>query len=494
MYRFFPNGISDEWLIDSLKDGKIPNMYPDFKFLSEHHQIIEKYKEAVDYYKGSGYLDINYYFRTGFGNKKTQKFAKDLLKLYNLVKPLPYDIVVYRGSKYTIGQDFMTGTCVKSRKYKIPKDYDDKSCPEMIPIKLTKNIKSNDNIRDYIYENLGFLSTTTDIFTALKFSANDTIIAYIIKAGTKFICPLEDYEIDYELEIVLFPLHNSFVLTDIVDVKFFKENLKIYVGIVSDELNRYRLPNHPVLQTHKKVDLKDVEKCIIDNQKPRYKCTKSKIAKCAKQGKYCINGECSHYVITNCENMDNFFWYQNHYIDYRELKQLKPYGNCDTRKLLYVHGEYRSHYICDPKDGTIVFDDEKKALVRLQKEVDHQKATGLIIDFDYPNMDIETLKTQSKLRGLDVKRNKDAMIDQLLVNDQAYIIKLDYHPIPKYKNITKQIISIFNNKLTFLHKNYKSSKNAQIKNVYKELFDMYLNNNKWFVKTKEYENISALLF
>jgi hypothetical protein len=491
MYRCFPANISDDWLVDSLNGGKIPNMYPDFNFLNEHYEILEKYKDSVTHYKGAGYIMVNSFLQTGIGDKKTRKTVRDLFKLYNLVKPLPYDIVVYRGVTYTIGQDFMTGTCARTRKYKKPKNFDDKVCPKMIPIKVINNLRMKDDIRNYIYENLGFVSTTTDIFTALHFSNEDTIISYIIKAGTRFICPLNERYKDDEYELILFPLHNSFILTNMVDVKMFKKERTIYVGIVSDKLNKYRLPNHPKLHDKIETNLQVVEKCIVEFQKPRYKCTQSKIASCAKEGKYCREGECSYDIITECKNIDKFFWYHNNHIDYKELKQLKPYGACTARKLLYSYSGKWVNYLCDPKDGKIVKSD-KRALARLQKEVDHQKATGMIIDFDYPNMDIETLKTQTKIRGLKDNKNKDIMIDQLLLNDELYEIEVRYLPSPKYTKATEWTISHISDYLMEFYKKFIESNNKNLKKVYKELFNIYLENNKWFIKEKEFEKISKL--
>lgn len=494
MYRCFPSTISDTWLLNSLHDQKIPNMYPDFQFLNEHYKILEKYQDAIKYYKSDGYMRINAFLRTGFGDKETLKMIKKLIELYKIVKPLPYDIVIYRGTTYTIGQDFLTGSCVKAKKYKKPRKFEDKICPNMIPIKLTKNYKEKDNIRDYIYENLSFVSTTTGIFTAINFSRNNTIMAFVLKAGTKFICPLSKRGQDFENELILFPMHNSFILTDTVNIKIINKEHEVHVGIVSNKLNKYRLPNHPILQERIETNIEEVENCIIENQKDRYKCTKTKIAECAKKGTYCTEGKCSSYILTDCNDIDKFFWYINNEIVVKELQQLKPYGSCSKRRLLYANKNGWSEYICDPKDGKITSLYDKNALKRLQKEVDRQKATGIIIDFDYPNMTLETLKFQTRVRGLKDKKSHEALVSQLLLNDRIYEIEAIFLPVPTYSKQNEYTKSYINQQLNHLYKEYKSSKEKELKILYKNIFDKYLEQNAWFKKTKEYEKIVILKF
>ena len=231
-YIYFPQDISDKWLYDTLSDNKIPAMYPDNKFLNEHYEITESYRKYIDFYKKYGYEDINKYLLTGEGDKKTKEYTENLIVLYDKVKPLPYDMVVYRGSNFSIGQDFKTASCVKAGKINPEDNKYNIKCTNMINLKLTtkKGISA-----DSIYENLSFFSTTTDIHTAISFtndSSSSTLIAFILKAGTKFICPVSEFQSnDREKELILFPMHNSFILTGKVKTTILKTEHTIYTGV-----------------------------------------------------------------------------------------------------------------------------------------------------------------------------------------------------------------------------------------------------------------------
>ena len=488
MYRCFPTDISTDWLNTHLNEGRIPNMYPDLHFLQEHYQIIKPFRIDISLYKGSTYQSINKYLRTGHGDVETKRLTKRLVTLYKLVKPLPYDIIVYRGVESIIGQNFSKGEYIGIDNRK-----NTKKCHSLEKIKLVSKIKKTDDPRDYIYENNSFISTSADVFTSFKFSCNGLTTAYILKAGTKFICPIDPFVNDDEFEFMLFPFHNSFILTNLLKLKLFDADKKIYTGILSDSFNKYRLPNHPITHICDEEAINtDVTKCIVDNQKPRYECTESIIRKCAKDGRYCNNGHCSSYVLSNCNDKLPIFFRVNNYIDRRELFQLYPYSKCDKYTLI-SNQSLGVFNICDPKDGKTVssnLEKNKKSIERVQKEVDKQKVQGFIIDFDYPNMSLETLKIQSKNRNLPLGGNRNKLINNLLTNDIAYKLKLRHLPVQK---ISKSHPNVLVHKLEFFYRSYKSESNKIIKEVYKYIFNKYLDEYPWFIKTEEYKDILKLI-
>ena len=247
------------------------------------------------------------------GKKFWDYFTQAMDDLYAKVKPLEHDIVVYRGVKSgTVGQNFFNGDCIMSVKY--PKGQSHRYCKpeEMLDFKFFSDFKEQD-IREYVYETLGFVSTSTRFHTALNFGCStfsqcDTIFAMRLPAGTKFIMPMaktidawgvEQYS-DYEYEFILFPLHNTFVIDQTRVVNFnpasYNFIITLYYGSYCNELNMYRPQDMPkqrelqmqIIVAKKLTDVKTLK------QKPGEKCDKNKIENCADQNKICNpkTGQC----------------------------------------------------------------------------------------------------------------------------------------------------------------------------------------------------------
>ncbi len=280
-----PKKITVNFMTKKVKAGEFPNIYPDQTFLKEHYQIIEPYLTEILLYKGACYKELNTYYKTGeiimqggcgsaqltqvatkvgktglSAEEKVKLVADRLKELYSKVKPLPYDIIVYRGVKIgTIGQNMFTGECIKTRLYNLDMH---RFCidPDLGDIKLYKDRKNGDP-RRYIYETLGFVSTTSRIGTALGFSETadnnyDTVMAFRLPKGTKFIMPInkDAYSgryIDYEYEFILFPKHCTFIVNNIENVKLKKYSTNkypLYIGTFCNTLNKYRPKNSPILR------------------------------------------------------------------------------------------------------------------------------------------------------------------------------------------------------------------------------------------------------
>ncbi len=485
----YPKNITVDWINDQLQKGKFPNMYPDKAFLKEHYDIVNDYRTEIRLYKGTCYKDLNTYYKTGEVimqggcnipdlNLIAQKAGKENLtpeekvilvadrleELYDKVKPLDRDIIVYRGVKRgTIGQNLFTGACIKTRLYDLDMH---RFCedPDIEAIRLYQNHKPGEDPRPYVYETLGFASTGTQISTALGFAAKDTeydtVLALRLPAGTKFIMPVDEHGNDYEYEFILFPQHSTFVINNTVDVvlKGGYPPIPVYVGSFCNELNKYRPKEGPMLRdlrikllnpgewwdkqkkerplltvhtikcnvaqcegylhfcdpetgkclgdkpetaqaiqnwwrqknvkgkcTDKKVDKcvnkfqacdPNTGKClgpgdvagaghydysglinkqvlnwvapqtIIDNQKPRYKCTKDKIKQCAEKSQLCDPLD-PYSMCTNYS--DNKLWYVNNALSREEQNEWVPTGKCTEQKMAECsnNGQF-----CDPDTGT----------------------------------------------------------------------------------------------------------------------------------------------
>ncbi len=275
----YPTKITVDWINKELQKNNFPNIYPDKAFLKEHYDIVDPYRAEIRLYKGSCYKELNTFFKTGEVimqggcppenlNKVAEKAGKKglsvtemvelvahrLEELYDKVKPLPYDVIVYRGvMRGTIGQNLFTGACIKTRLYDLDMH---RFCqePDLEDIKLYADSKNGDP-RPYIAETLGFVSTTSNIHTAQDFahtdSGYDTIIALRLPAGTKFILPLNEYDDDLEYEYILFPQHNTFVINNVTEVTigtWSPTTVPIYVGAFCNELNKYRPADSPRLR------------------------------------------------------------------------------------------------------------------------------------------------------------------------------------------------------------------------------------------------------
>lgn len=292
-------------LVDKVK-SKDPNVFIptpiDGEFLKQHYSIIEPYLDYIKLYKMNCFQDINNYYRTGiipeypledaedeqvrkfvrkcegpFFNKikKTMKqptYSKiiklviaKLEELFNKVKPLDYDLIVYRGVKQgVIGQNIANGRCAKTRLYSLAEHF--VCAPEEIEdIRLFKNFKDDDeNALEYLYDSMGFTSCSREIGVAYSFSrkfttegpTTDTILMLKVPAGTKFILPinklLENYYTDVESELILFPQQNIFVVYDTASIlieqpknidelftQVSKSTVPLYIGSFSPEFNKY---------------------------------------------------------------------------------------------------------------------------------------------------------------------------------------------------------------------------------------------------------------
>lgn len=346
-----PKHFTVKQMVASFPDADKLKMYPDQEFLKEHYEIIQPYRKLIDFYKGTSYRTVNSFYKTGhsypvpsdvrdnikelFGlaTAPTGKqfwiyFIKAMDDLYAKVKPLDHDIVVYRGVRNgTVGQNFFDGDCIVSVKY--PKGQSHRYCKpeEMLDFKFFSDFKDQD-IREYVYETLGFVSTSTRFHTALNFGCSgafsqcDTIFAMRLPAGTKFIMPLiktvdakgkEQYS-DYEYEFILFPLHNTFIIDQagVVNYKVVTAGvnyiINLYYGSYCNALNMYRPPNMPKQRELQKLPT-TVKKVPIDvkalNQNPGGKCDKYKIEDCADQNKICNpkTGKCLQPTAANIKKV-----------------------------------------------------------------------------------------------------------------------------------------------------------------------------------------------
>ena len=279
-----PKNITVNFITEKVKAGEFPNMYPDQAFLKEHYEIIAPYLTEIRLYKELCYKELNTYYKTGeiimqggctsaalneVANKvgktglsaeeKVKLVTKRLEELYSKVKPLPHDIVVYRGVKIgTIGQNMFTGECIKTRLYNLDMH---RFCldPSLENIKLYKDRTKTGDPRRYVYETLGFVSTTSKISTALSFADTDkgydTVMAFRLPKGTKFIMPIRkdfgDKFSDYEYEFILFPKHCTFLVYNIENFTFSKwdqNKYPLYIGTFCNTLNGYRPKNSPILR------------------------------------------------------------------------------------------------------------------------------------------------------------------------------------------------------------------------------------------------------
>lgn len=364
-----------------LLNGHAPNMYPTEQFLKEHYEIIKPFAAEVKLYKGSCYKELNTFYKTGeiinqygcqesdlnkvaekHGNlkmtieEKIKLVADRLQLLYDLVKPLDHDIIIYRGvKKGTIGQNFFTGKCIKSRLY----DLEEHRFCDSTDIEQTKfwiDRQPHEDPRDYVAETLGFVSFTTNIkivdtFAGLGENQFDTIIALRLPAGSKFVMPIDSNLNDAEKELMLFPLHNTYFIHDSVKYLFTGTSTKtpVYIGSICNDLNVHRPKGFPKLRSLRvkilnpslwkqskapifRIDTKKCEnadchnflhlcdpetgKCIGDNQKSQEylknwwreynvkgKCTKLRVSKCVEKDLVCnpSDGKC---ILDNKGNYD----------------------------------------------------------------------------------------------------------------------------------------------------------------------------------------------
>lgn len=371
----YPKNITVDWISNTIKTS-FPNMFPDKKFLKEHYNLTKDYHTEIMLYKGNCYRELNTYYKTGkillqggcppdkldevankVGKKgltaeqKVKLVADRLEELYKKVKPLPYDIVVYRGVKRgTIGQNLFTGACIKTRLYDLDMH---RFCdnPDMEDIKLFQNRKPQESPEDYVYETLGFVSTTTAIGTALGFADKsidkyDTVMALRMPAGTKFILPLEFSLIDYEYEFILFPQQNTFILDRIVTAK----NMPMYVGTICNDLNKWRPKSSPKLRDLK-VKILNSNSWISNNKKNKPllmvnndKCTWHG---CNNYLHFCDpnSGKC---IGDNKENHIKMLeWWRNN-----NLK-----GNCNEKAVNKCLDKFLA---CDPETGKCLENNQKE--------------------------------------------------------------------------------------------------------------------------------------
>lgn len=339
-------------MIDIIKDKKFEKIYPypnnKGEFLNEHYKILEPYREIIQFYKGQGYRPINTYYKTGqvrnlgasgpaklelqkLFNLKTppsgvqfiKYYIKAVEQLYEKIKPLERDYIVFRGvHNATFAQNMFTGDCVKSLYFSGEHRYCKPS--EIVPAKTFSEFKEDQNPEDYIYETLGFTSTTTKFRTAEMFAGEfpgvyDTFLALRIPAGTKVIFPIKKvatslsgppYEFaDGEYEFILFPLHNTFVLDSLLpmEISTFGANLipvNLFCGTICNDLNMYRPKGMPKLHPLVKQPTAPKPKPTLPapKQVASGKCTAEKIDNCKSQGKICnpVTGKC---LIANKANI-----------------------------------------------------------------------------------------------------------------------------------------------------------------------------------------------
>ena len=243
-------------IIQSAKNHSYPNQYPGTDFLTEHFKIIKDYKKYIDAYKGVCYTEINNYYRTGeiliqqcntanidatlTPEQVIKQVAEKLEELYDKVKPLDHDIIVYRGvSQGMLGQNVFDGKCISSVKYNADQHlFCDKE--DIVPIPLFKNYDGTDTEK-YVIETLGYASVSTVINVSAGFAGNDTLIMYRLPAGTKFIMPIQGAFPDFEHELILFPYNNTFILYDEIPGGFGYNNSSLFVGTFCNELNEFKI-------------------------------------------------------------------------------------------------------------------------------------------------------------------------------------------------------------------------------------------------------------
>lgn len=246
-----PPIISIETIIKSI--DIFPNQYPSKQFLQDHYEIIKPYITYINIYKGTCYKTINNYYRTGeiilqncggisLDGKNTIDSIKLVIEkmeeLYDKVKPLDHDIIVYRGIyNGMIGQNLFDGNCIQTDKYSLDEHgFCDKG--EIVPISLFKDYDGTRAAR-YVYESLGWASVSTSINISFQFSNEDTILMLRMPAGTKFIMPLIHGTgfPDNEYEFILFPGDNTFILYDKLPSKHYGD---IHVGGFCNSLNKFK--------------------------------------------------------------------------------------------------------------------------------------------------------------------------------------------------------------------------------------------------------------
>nr|QBK87374.1 MAG: ADP-ribosyltransferase exoenzyme [Marseillevirus LCMAC201] len=361
-----------KWINHKLEKGYFPNIYPDKSFLKEHYNIINPYLTEIKLYKGLCYKELNTYFKTGeviiqgdcpvatldqiakkagktglSAIEKIKLVAHRIEELYTKVKPLPYDVIVYRGVKRgTIGQNLFSGAYIKTRSYDLDMH---RFCedPDLQNIQLYKNCKGDP--RPYISETLGFVSTSSKISVALRFANKgveyDTVIALILPAGTKFIMPVDSSGDDFEREYILFPQHNTFVINNVIDteVKVINKKIPIYVGAYCNELNEYR-PKLLTLKTTACTSFCEeflhfcdpkTGKCLGDKPKTyttiqnwwkqknlKGKCNKKTIKKCVDKFEACDpnTGKC----ISTVDIASSGYWDYSSLITARVLDWISP--------------------------------------------------------------------------------------------------------------------------------------------------------------------------
>ncbi len=242
-------------IIDLASKQLFPNQYPSHAFLQEHYEIIKPYHKYINAYKGVCFTEINNYYRTGevimqgcvtqniSSSKKTpeeviKEVAEKMEELYDKVKPLEHDIIVYRGiNKGMLGQNLFDGKCISSVKYNMDQHYFcDKQ--DIIPISLFKNYDPKENVHKYVYETLGFASVSANINTSFGFAQNDTLLMLRMPAGTKFIMPLNASLSDNEYEFILFPYNNTFIIYDEIPNGY--HGTSLFAGGFCNDMNQFK--------------------------------------------------------------------------------------------------------------------------------------------------------------------------------------------------------------------------------------------------------------
>jgi hypothetical protein len=328
--------------VDEIKNliqgSTFPNDYPSYNFRKEHIDIIKPFMKEISMYKGNCYHAINNYYRTGTfsdshcpvlknypGDTVKDKLTNVLTKLeslYDLVKPLPNDIVVYRGiNNGLIGRNLFTGDCIKTRQYDRKKLCQDH---HLADFKLFEKFVDSNNAKDFVYEIVGFGSTTTRIGTAINFARNNTVIALRLPAGSKFIMPIEDLNIpDMESELILFPGHNTFVLYSATDISVPSLTynpgspnvvIPLYLGSICNEINSLltQKPQIKVLPYLNKTTTKKIKDPIFNNKKLlKAEFSHCDTSVCLETGKFC------HPTINKCleENESNVKLYKKWWVE-----------------------------------------------------------------------------------------------------------------------------------------------------------------------------------
>lgn len=413
--------ITVEYITEQLKDGKYPNMLPDDNFRKKHQQLIKDYKDEVNLYKGNCYKELNTYFKTGelidqggcdkgtlkavmnkIGNttavtrtEMIKVVADRLVELYNVVEPYDKDVIVYRGVRRgTIGQNLFNGNCIKTRLYSLDEH---RFCnnDEMVWPQFLEDRPPDGDPRDYVYETLGFASTTTAISTAYAFAKGDqemdTLIALRLPAGTKFLMPRFT---DYESELILFPLHNTFVLNNQID----NGKNVFYVGAYCNDVNQYRPKDSPKIRQLKTKILNPVEWA-----KHKYKTEPLNLIdvcpeNCEDILHYC-DPETHKCIGDSQKSRDKILnWWKSHIR-----------GKCDKKKVDECLAE---DGVCNPEDGTC-FDPKNQ-----QKWFVGGKL-GLIANYRDPEEIIAAQKPHLKCdkKRIEECANKNKVCNPLLEND-----------------------------------------------------------------------------